>query len=103
MGMWCQPGQMPDGRKTAWGTISNEDLFGPQGWCTAEKPKIQCECYIDGELLVVGVLLCATGGVDLGSGLFAWCSSGAKCLAGRLFLRPMLQSICDAFMFLVRL
>jgi hypothetical protein len=50
MGQFCQPNTTPDGQKTAWGTVAPEDLFGPEGWCMAEKPKVQCECFLDGAL-----------------------------------------------------
>lgn len=48
MDLWCQPNKMPDGTDTAWGSVTPDDLFGPEGWCTAEKPKIRCLCYRDG-------------------------------------------------------
>jgi hypothetical protein len=48
MGMFCQPSKTPDGRDTSWGTVDPEDLFGPQGWCMAAEPRIQCDCYLDG-------------------------------------------------------
>ena len=48
MGQFCQPNKTPDGQATAWGTMEPADLFGPEGWCTAEKPKARCECFLDG-------------------------------------------------------
>lgn len=50
MGQYCQPNRTPDGQETAWGTVDPDDLFGPQGWCTAAEPKVQCPCTADGAL-----------------------------------------------------
>ena len=54
MSQFCQPNRTPDGQETAWGTIDPQDLFGPQGWCMAAEPKIQCPCSADGGRLLGG-------------------------------------------------
>ena len=48
MGTWCQPNKTRSGQPTPWGTIDPENLYGPEGWCNAAEPKVQCDCYIDG-------------------------------------------------------
>ena len=51
MNWWCQPNltlTTEEGFVTTFGTRELEDLYGPQGWCMAEQPKIQCECHVDG-------------------------------------------------------
>lgn len=55
MSQFCQPNRTPDGQETAWGTIDPQDLFGPQGWCMAAEPKIQCPCSADGGRLPGGL------------------------------------------------
>ncbi|KAL4427668.1 hypothetical protein ABPG75_001757 [Micractinium tetrahymenae] len=44
----CQPNKLPDGTPTRWGWVDPEKLFGPDGWCMAEKPKHTCDCPIPG-------------------------------------------------------
>ena len=77
MGMFCQPNKTPDGRNTTWGTVDPEDLFGPQGWCMAAEPKIQCDCYLD-------------GGRRLGRGWLPAC----RCLHGLLACGGLLERHC---------
>ncbi|PSC76549.1 exostosin-like glycosyltransferase [Micractinium conductrix] len=48
MFQYCQPNKMPDGSDTVWGTVDPEELYGPDGWCIADAPKLQCLCYLDG-------------------------------------------------------
>ena len=50
MNWWCQPNLTltSEGQLTTFGNRELEDLYGPQGWCMAEQPKIQCECHVDG-------------------------------------------------------
>lgn len=43
MNWWCQP------KGSYGGTREWEDIYGPQGWCMAEDPKIECECNVPGE------------------------------------------------------
>ncbi|PNH05223.1 putative glucuronosyltransferase [Tetrabaena socialis] len=40
--------QDKDGRKVLWGGTPYEDMFGPEGWCNAKKPKFMCPCRMDG-------------------------------------------------------
>ncbi|KAI3425325.1 hypothetical protein D9Q98_009089 [Chlorella vulgaris] len=48
MPMYCQPNKLPDGTPTAWGTNEPAAIFGPEGWCMAAEPQLQCECVLDG-------------------------------------------------------
>lgn len=43
-----QPNKLPNGTETVWGVVDPQELFGPEGWCTAERPKLRCLCYLDG-------------------------------------------------------
>jgi hypothetical protein len=43
MNWWCQP------KGSYGGTREWEDIYGPQGWCMAEEPNIECECNVPGE------------------------------------------------------
>lgn len=45
MNWWCQP------KGSFGGSRDWDDLFGPQGWCTAAEPKIQCDCNVPGGCL----------------------------------------------------
>ncbi|KAL4447245.1 hypothetical protein ABPG77_007278 [Micractinium sp. CCAP 211/92] len=45
---YCQPNKLPNGTETVWGVVDPQELFGPEGWCTAERPKLRCLCYLDG-------------------------------------------------------
>jgi hypothetical protein len=42
MNWWCQP------NNSYGGTRAIEDLYGPQGWCMAAEPSIECECNVPG-------------------------------------------------------
>lgn len=42
MNWWCQP------NNSYGGTRAFEDIFGPQGWCMAAEPVIECECNVPG-------------------------------------------------------
>ncbi|KAG2432501.1 hypothetical protein HXX76_008846 [Chlamydomonas incerta] len=46
----CTPGTDKDGKKVEWGGTPYEDIFGPEGWCNADKPKFTCPCRLDGLL-----------------------------------------------------
>ncbi|KAL4452533.1 hypothetical protein ABPG75_008195 [Micractinium tetrahymenae] len=45
---YCQPNSTADGTQTGWGFVDYQDVFGPEGWCMAARPRIKCECYLDG-------------------------------------------------------
>jgi hypothetical protein len=34
----CKPTHDKQGRATGWGHKSYEQLYGPEGWCMADKP-----------------------------------------------------------------
>lgn len=38
----CQPNHDDFGNPTPWGAADPEDLFGPDGWCEAAKPRKRC-------------------------------------------------------------
>eukprot|EP00884_Botryococcus_braunii_P005998 jgi/Botrbrau1/1539/Bobra.0107s0027.1 len=45
----CMPVLFDNGKPTNFGRMPNENLFGPEGWCEAEKnPKQHCHCSKDG-------------------------------------------------------
>ncbi|GIL69673.1 hypothetical protein Vretifemale_506 [Volvox reticuliferus] len=44
----CTPGTDEAGRKVEWGGTPYQDIFGPEGWCNAEKPAFKCPCRLDG-------------------------------------------------------
>ncbi len=35
----CNPKVDPKGKPIGWGDIERDRLFGPQGWCNADKPQ----------------------------------------------------------------
>ncbi|KAG2437024.1 hypothetical protein HYH02_011455 [Chlamydomonas schloesseri] len=51
MGDSCKPNRDPalkDGPRTEWGGVDPDSLFGPEGWCNAERPRHHCGCILDG-------------------------------------------------------
>ncbi|GFR49988.1 hypothetical protein Agub_g12134 [Astrephomene gubernaculifera] len=44
----CTPGTDSEGRKVEWGGTPFPDMFGPAGWCNADKPNFTCPCRLDG-------------------------------------------------------
>ncbi|GLC75556.1 hypothetical protein PLESTF_001656500 [Pleodorina starrii] len=45
----CTPGTDEQGRKVEWGGTPFADMFGPEGWCNADKPStFRCPCRLDG-------------------------------------------------------
>ncbi|KAG2432503.1 hypothetical protein HXX76_008848 [Chlamydomonas incerta] len=44
----CNPNTDADGKKLWWGGTPYNDIFGPEGWCNADKPAFKCPCRLDG-------------------------------------------------------
>ena len=41
-----QPNKDEAGNEIHYGENDPADLWGPEGWCTAEKPKFNCPCIL---------------------------------------------------------
>lgn len=48
LGDHCKPKQTKDGKLTYWGGTDYARLYGPNGWCEADKPAFSCGCGLDG-------------------------------------------------------
>lgn len=48
LGLHCQPSQDPWGNPSKFGQLTNDQLFGEKGWCTAAEPALTCPCHLDG-------------------------------------------------------
>ncbi|KAL4428361.1 hypothetical protein ABPG75_002450 [Micractinium tetrahymenae] len=49
LGFHCQPNKDDAGNSyPGFGPNDPAELWGPEGWCTADRPKYQCPCLLDG-------------------------------------------------------
>ena len=91
MGLWCQPNKTEDGQDTAWGSVDPSQLWGPEGWCNAERPQQTCDCYIDGAR---PLLLGPEGGRVAGRWLQAPCGGHGAARAVLCAADPGTATLC---------
>lgn len=91
LSQWCQPNKTEDGQDSVWGTVDPELLWGPEGWCNADRPAHRCHCYIDGR----GGELCEDVFEQVGWGVWLLVGTGSTFqhgVAGRVACLTPLRS-----------